>query len=116
MKPRNFIFPLMMLLVLFAGVNVCYAETECPVKIELIPPTSNKSNYSIIQITSVVNSVTITDLIVNRGNNKVGESWLPEIKKELKFGQSVRPTVYGSNSILEIEIQTNLGSWTFTFK
>ena len=118
MKLRNLILPFV-LLVLF-GASACQAA-ECPVEVQAIPMLG-------IKITSVTDIVTIQSIQVNRGNVKIVPSLFErlaasnqkrepnlELPATLKFGES-KTYETSSSSIREVEVQTNLGNWKFTFK
>lgn len=65
-----------------------------------------------INIFSVTNQVTITGLVVNRGNCKpmiLGRTNTPT----LKYGESVGFTVNSQCNIMEFVVNTNMGDYTF---
>lgn len=88
-------------------------ETNAPVKVEQQGFESyGNATYAAI-VTAVVDSVTINSLVVNRGNCDVG-GYL-SFPMTLKFGNSIN-TGYTCMHILEVEVGTDQGSWTFKFK
>ena len=106
-------FPLMLLFILL-NVSACNAEQECPVEVQLRTNAASEyiTYYNVI-ITSVTDSVTITNVIVNRGNSKpsVRRSWEEE-PVTLKFGE--RTVKHNFTQVpKEIEVQTDMGNWTF---
>ncbi len=104
-------FPLMLLFILL-NVSACNAEQECPVEV-IVYQTDDKYKYSLAKITSLVDDITITGVIANRGNIKEWEKLLP---KTLKFGEKVEPSFLAwVDDFKEIEVQTDRGNWTFKF-
>ena len=104
MKPGKFVIPLMLLL--FLGATACQAA-ECPIEVKV-------SQREGLKIIAIVDTVTIQDVKVNRGNTKVdGLGSLPET---LKFGTEKKFIVFTSlDALKEVEVQTNLGNWAFKF-
>lgn len=100
-------FPLMLLFILL-NVSACNAEQECPVEVHTGASDSSGLFYNIV-ITSVADSVTINDVIVNRGNAR--EFFVKPKPITLKFGDMSRH-IFGS-APKEIEVQTDMGNWTF---
>ena len=105
MKLGKVILPLM-LLVLF-GAGACYAA-ECPIEVKVI-------RRGEITATAIVDTVTIQDIKANRGN---ADSYYKKdlLPITLKFGETRYLPIEPLITIKEIEVQTNLGSWKFTFK
>jgi len=114
MKPRNLIL-FFGLLVLF-GASACWAA-ECPIEVKVVQDRLAAG----IRITSIADTVTIQGIRVNRGNVKLlDEIPLVGIKGSplpvtLKFGQYAA-YVTEPAPIREVEVQTNMGNWKFTFK
>ena len=129
MKLGKFILPLVLLAIVLFGAT-CYAA-ECPVEVKA---KRNGIGKPVIAIVSTVDSVTVQNVVINRGNVKIapkmesvnkprnGEAFIeavevPRFPFTLKFGEESNYIEYmGVSSPREIEIQTNLGNWTFTFK
>ena len=110
-------FPLMLLFILL-NVSACNAEQECPVEVQVETRTEKFSSYTStsydVIITSVADSVTITNVIVNRGNLKpawTAENWTWE-PVTLAFGKRAPVYSFGLPP-KEIEVQTDMGNWTF---
>ena len=111
MKLRNLILPVM--LVLLLGVTVCYASgSKAPIEVKV----ESNQHGSGIRIVSLVDTVTIQNVIINRGNSPlIKHPQLPGLPYTIKFGQD---TVYATKStrVIELEIQTDKGNWKYTFK
>ena len=122
MKLRNLILFLVLLVPLLFGITVCWAA-ECPVEVTF------NHHKGIITITSVVDTVTIQDVKINRGNteadivivkgqlvNLLGEK--TKFPIALKFGDAagiVGGSLFVPVTPKEVEVLTNLGSWKFKF-
>ena len=105
-------FPLMLLFILL-NVSACNAEQECPVEV-IVYPTDDGYGNSRAKVTSLVDDITITGVIANRGNVK---NWSMEVfPKTLKFGEKVENVFFiRVDDFKEIEVQTDRGNWTFKF-
>ena len=103
-------FPLMLLFILL-NVSACNAEQECPVEV-IVYPTDDGNSWA--KVTSLVDDITITGVIANRGNIK---NWSMEVfPKTLKFGEKVENFfLVGVDNFKEIGVQTDRGNWTFKF-
>ena len=80
------------------------------------------SNVKTLTITSLVDSVTIKDIIPNKGAGECRFGGLLDPKglkvpeRTLKYGQSWRNIpITGCNKLLQVEVETNLGSWVFSW-
>jgi len=120
MKFNKFTLPLVSLMLF---TTTCWAA-ECPVEVKINP--RNIAGYPEIIIISTENSVTVKDVILNRGNVKVtpvrsskvvNGRWeeRPRFPLTLKFGEDDRFPIERV-IIREIEVQTDKGACTFTFK
>jgi len=107
MKLKNLFLPLVLLAVMLFGAT-CWA-TECPIEVNIKVET----RIPFVEIASLVDTVTITDIQLNRGNIKLPSSVI--LPKTLKFGETTR-IWHNNGTIREGTVQTNRGSWTFTFK
>jgi hypothetical protein len=107
MKLRNLILPLVLFVIL--GANACNAEKP---PIEVRAGTQGTARVPNVSITSIVDAVTIQDVRINRGNTKTPE--YPKLPLTLKFGETA--TFAGYPPPREVEVQTNMGKWTFTFQ
>lgn len=103
-------FPLMLLFILL-NVSACNAEQECPVEVIVYP--AKYGSYA--KVTSLVDDITITGVIANRGNIKEN-NWGKPLPKTLKFGEKVESFFLARvDDFKEIEVQTDRGNWTFKF-
>lgn len=81
-----------------------------------------------IIITSLVDSVTITNIVVNKGNPKCAklsnmlaqnmaqyEQYVNGFNKVLAYGDTVGYGASGCDRVLEVKIETDKGDWIFTF-
>ena len=79
------------------------------VRIDSVNPSENLGFDRFLRVQSLVDSVTITGMSLNRGNcGKVNN-----INADIKFGQVRSYPVIGCNPLKEITISTNHGEWTF---
>ena len=109
MKFRNLIFPLILIAIVIFGASSC-SDEKSPIEVKL----AQDSWYGLhIAVISTVDTVTIRDVQINRGNMKPFPA--PSLPKTLKFGEDVKFPSLNSNP-KEVEVQTNLGTWTFTFR
>jgi len=96
-------------------------DSEPPIKIEAYNeahPILPYAKYAKIKVSSLIDSVSIEDIIVNRGNCKVEggkNSTYKIIPKELKFGESVSVGVTNCN-VLQVDVVTNKGDWSETYQ
>ncbi|MBZ7953841.1 hypothetical protein H2278_03150 [Campylobacter sp. W0018] len=108
----------MLVLVLF--ILGC-GSGEPPIQIETFeqynPLFHSKSKF--LKITSLVDSVKITDIVPNRGKCKVRgilDQGKVKINKVLKYGQvwDYIP-ITGCGKLLEVQVKTDKGEWNFKF-
>ena len=130
MKPGNLILSLVLLVLVLFGINVGNAAAaECPIEVQVA--------LNMISVTSLADTVTIQGVQINRGNLKLipglsdmvqamsekiqtGVEKEPEIRlpATLKFGEAAGYTADTrmGGMIREVEVQTNMGNWTFKFR
>ena len=122
MKLRNLILPLILVAPLLFGTT-CYAE-ESP--LEMVVRSRHPAlGIPCLEVTCIVDSVTIQGLILNRGNvqlvppdNRLFGHMVPKFPTTLKFGER-KYFLWESESpgaIREVVAQTNQGRWTYTFE
>ncbi|MCW1359776.1 hypothetical protein [Campylobacter sp. US33a] len=94
---------------------------EPPVEIETFEQYNQLlySNSKFLKITSLVDSVTITKIIPNRGKCKIGgvlDNRDIKINKTLKYGEvwNYIP-LRGCDKLLEVRVETDQGEWDFKF-
>jgi len=104
---------LFMCVVVAAG---CNAEQKCPVEVELLRNPAVPA-LAVAKISAITDTVTITAISANRGNTAVSDHGRFPLPQTIKFGNYIYAGISTSvSSVKEMEIQTNQGSWTFTFK
>ncbi|WNV46004.1 hypothetical protein [Aeromonas phage AerS_266] len=95
------------------------AEPQDPFKLQ----TGQVGNYLVIRLTSVVDQVTVNNVIVNRGGCDRPSLGNPKSGTVIRFGQSKdwRWMVFNPNNgnsypceVLEIVVKTSEGDWTYT--
>lgn len=105
MKFKYAALPLLLLLLLWVGV--CNAA-EAPLKVEIQTLNSRKA----LVITSIADSITVKNIVLNRGN--LNSDYInSQLPKTLKYGE--RLINHANLRYLEVRIDTDQGSWTFTF-
>nr|WP_314747081.1 hypothetical protein [uncultured Campylobacter sp.] len=95
---------------------------EAPLKITSSTQANRLSGvrYSIVEITSLSNNLVIEDIKLNRGNCVIRKMMLTNGQIEelfpmkLTYGNSVKRTAT-CKKILEAQVVTSDGSWTFTW-
>lgn len=90
--------------------------SEAPVSVEVgkrINQVTGQANPLII-VTSRSDLVNIRDVIVNRGNCSVFAYDLGAKERSLRYGQTVTYRSNNCKKVLEIVIDTDKGSWTYT--
>ena len=109
--------------ILLTGMTVLLSacgRSEPPIKIETYDRTNAIFNvpYVEVDVTAVVDKITIENIIVNRGNCKIenvtynGRRKLP---RKLVFGESVSVSFGTPCYASEVEVETNQGSWTMAY-
>ncbi|QDB70343.1 hypothetical protein CF8_0174 [Aeromonas phage CF8] len=102
---------------LFLGFSA-KAEPQDPFLVQ----SGEQGNYLVIQLTSVVDEVTVNSVWVNRGGCDNPSLGNPGKGTKIRYGQSknYRWMIYNSmngNSypcnVLEIEVRTTEGNWTY---
>lgn len=75
--------------------------------------------YVLVKVTATDDSVTVKNIVVNRGNckieNKDFDDGKPILPKQLKFGQSVSVSFSGPCEAAQVDVVTNNGSWTMSY-
>lgn len=106
------------ILLFFVGCSSVSAD-EAPVRIKVeYRQTKNFYGqliyYPNLIITSIQDAVVINKITANRGNCQGFMN--PKLPLELKYGKSIGYSFTASScpEILEIEVDTNFGSWTFS--
>ncbi|MCV3396184.1 hypothetical protein [Campylobacter sp. RKI_CA19_01116] len=99
----------------------CGGEDKVPIEVsisERYNPILHR-NVKYLNITSLVDSVKITNIIPNRGKCKVGgvlDKNDIKIDKTLSYSQTWDYIPLSNcNKILEVKVETDHGDWTFSF-
>ena len=98
-------FPLMLLFILL-NVSACNAEQECPIEVQVETRNDKSYPYNVI-VTSVTDSITINDVIVNRGNAK--PFWSVEKPATIKFGEILSRGSLGPQKRLKFKQTWEIG-------
>ena len=95
-------------------------EEEAPIEVSAYsqynPLLYREVNF--LKITSLADSVHITGIKLNRGNCAVGgvlDSGITKFDKVLNYGQSLQLPVAKCENVLEVEVETDKGTWSFNF-
>lgn len=106
---------LVLIMTLFASSCTTSAKQECPVEV------TSKNLSMGVTLTAVVDSVTIHEVQINRGN--FPSTILPFTNKAdkfpvtLNFGDTLGVgTLFSTGRVKEVIVETDKGNWTFTFK
>lgn len=108
---------LIFVILLFTFPCNSFAEEECPIEIR------SKDLSTGVEITSVVDTVTIYNAQINRGNFKFNIMKAPDLFKNinfpvtLNFGERIALWSFNleGSRIKEVIIETDKGSWVVTF-
>lgn len=109
--------------------NGCAGDqsSKPPIKTQVEQKYNQYQNfyYPEIIITSVVDNLTINDVIVNKGNCKYRNETLaqnngkivvvPLVPSELTFGKQLEIPLVKSCKVLKIDVKTDQGDWTVDF-
>ena len=116
MKFKYTFLPLLLFLLL--GVTACNAdESKCPIEVSTEHYANNPNFASEVKVLSLVDSIVIQGVNVNRGNVKATYWITNPVPHTLKYGTAFMTRVAApQQNIKEVEVQTDQGSWTFTFK
>ena len=88
---------------------------EAPVRIDLqLNPAWAEYGLGMIDVQSTTDQVTIEKVILNRGQCSAIDNSI-KMPVTLSFGHTYRGYINNCNldKIIEIQINTNLGNWTF---
>lgn len=103
--------------ILMVFTSKVFAE-QAPITVELGKHYNqlSKGFNPLVTVTSDVDSIAIRDVILNRGNCKVFAYDLGQIRRKLKYGESVTYRTNTCERIREVVVETDQGSWTYTLK
>lgn len=91
-------------------VEVPNESIQVPIELQL-----NRMQYaSHVRITATTDSVTVEDVVGNRGNCQITEYHKSTLPKELKFGEQI-DMVFPACNLIAVDVLANQNSWSFTF-
>ncbi len=91
----------------------CSSNSKPPIKVTIGEKYSAyfDAYYPIVDITSLVDDISISDVIVNKGNCKP----VSHVPQKLKYGESYYISFFGCSNILKVKVVTNKGEWSWYF-
>lgn len=100
----------------------CGGADKVPIEVNLYTKGRSQS----IDITSLVDSIKVKNVIINRGkcdvNTVNSRGWIVSFSEAIKdkpmilnFGQTSSKIYTLCDTILEVKIETDQGNWTFSF-
>ena len=90
------------------------SDGSAPINVRL----GAEQSSTMIQVTSTVDDVIVLGAKVNRGNCPLTNGYTREgvmATFNVKYGQYVNYTVADSCNVMEVNVDTNMGSWQFKF-
>lgn len=112
-----------LLAVLLTASIPSFAGQSLPVKVETLNQMHPAgTRYATVIVTARDDIVTIKNIIVNRGNCRINNYKSPFSTKEtilpatLQYGQSVKVSFYNNCIAYEVKVETDKGSWRFTYE
>lgn len=100
----------------------CNSEVEQTSPIQIKPKIlvgkglfGNTTRVPVIEIFSIVDSITIKDVIANNGNCRMSVHRQKEFPQSLKYGQKAVAGYTTQCNLLKVEIVTDQGSWIQEF-
>lgn len=108
-------------LLFIIGLNGCSDKTleKSPIKIEAKALTGNMFGITqkvpIVEITSLVDEITITDVIANNGNCKMTVHRQKEFPKTLGYGEKATAGYSARCNLIKVEVITDQGSWSVEY-
>lgn len=118
MKKIVAIFSLGLMLLVYSGCG----NNEAPIEVEVFEKYNQLlySNVKYLKITSLVDSVTITRIVPNRGKCTVGgvlDKGEANFNRTLSYGETWNYIpLKGCDKLLSVDIATNKGEWSFLFQ
>ncbi|MDP3008352.1 MAG: hypothetical protein Q8N30_04690 [Methylococcales bacterium] len=108
---KKYFYMMSVIGLLMSNLVMAESEKEPPVQIG----TRQQHGYKVITVTSMVDAITIEDIIVNRGNCSL-EGFRGSLPAKLKFGEIFTIPLPLSCSAIEIIANTDKGKWFFSKK
>lgn len=96
------------------------APEQSPVRIEAKTISSNMfggtMSVPIVEVTAVVDKVTIENVIANNGNCKMTAMRQKEFPKTLSYGQKATAGYTANCNLIKVEVITDQGNWSVEFQ
>lgn len=95
------------------------ASGEPPIRIEIEQKYNQffNSYFPVVVVTSVVDNLTINNVVVNKGNCYMNKAvWNPQLPSKLIFGKQLEIALNKDCKVLKVDIKTDQGDWTANFK
>lgn len=93
---------------------------QSPVRIEAKTITGNMfggtMSVPVVEVTSVVDKVTIENVIANNGNCKMTAYRQKEFPKTLSYGQKATAGYTAQCNLIKVEVITDQGNWSVEFQ
>ena len=103
---------------LIFGLSGC-SDEKVPVKVNAIKYVTNMLGFEqkipVVKITSLVDSVEITNVIANNGNCKMTAIRQKEFPQTVKYGNVATAGYTANCNLLKVKVITNQGDWEFEF-
>lgn len=116
------------IIVSLVGYSSLNAEETAPLKLTLENAWNEVHMYYYpkLKLTSISDDVTVEDVIVNRGGCNIIKSnfsmqngmiqQVPLFPQKLKYGRSLEVRVKKGCDLIEVQIDTSKGKWTYNFQ
>lgn len=106
---KKSVFLVVLVLLLFSNVKDSNSVETSPVVLKVENTVVGGYLGKVATLTSMIDSIVITKITVNRGNvdASIANENLPKI---LKFGEGY---VFGVPNFLEVKVDTDKGAWVF---
>ncbi|PNV82240.1 MAG: hypothetical protein C0627_11020 [Sulfurimonas sp.] len=107
---------------LIIGLSGCTDSTpeQSPVRIEAKTLSSDWGGYMIsvpvVEVTAVIDKVTIENVITNNGNCKMTAHRQKEFPKTLSYGQKATAGYTAKCNLVKVEVITDNGNWSVEFE
>lgn len=100
------------------GVTGCNGEEQnCPLEVQIMPNPQYPTIVSSVKVFTIGEPVVVTAIKVNRGSIEVKPMHYNPMPHTLKPGTPMLAQVATPvSTVREVEVQTDKGNWTFTFK
>ena len=115
---KRFVFALAIAGALLGLGGCSGAMSEPPVTVEakFLENMFYGNPIPVVEVTAITDSVEVRDVIANRGNCPMMEHRKAGFPHQLKFGQKATAGFTASCNLVEVEVVTDQGNWSFTFQ